>query len=426
MESDPVRGVDRRRLLGWGGLAAVGVAAGAPLLGAGPAHAAPTVPAPGTPGATSSGHGRIPPATRPGGAYDRFVAELAAQDRFSGVVRLSYRGRTVLSRSYGLADRERGIRNHQGVAFNLASASQPFLTVAILQLAQRGRVSLSDPMGAHLTDLAPGIAERVTIHHLLTGTSGLDAPMPDWTRVFHSRAEVHEYQQWWIRQATPAGVPGSASNGHLPGAGVGLAMAARIVEVVSGLTFWDYVHEHVFARAGMRGSGFYTRTRWLTDRHIAHPYMRQADGGRVDAVRHLDRGSVSPPIAGRNPGRDFIGHASGDGFATAPDLVRFAEALRDGTLLDRPWADLFAGAKQPGPAPTSFDGYTMPVSIIGGQWVFGRGGGAGGVGANWTVYPDTGWVGVVLSNYDDVPLLEICLAEAEAVTGEHVESPEGG
>ncbi|MFI6133756.1 hypothetical protein [Micromonospora sp. NPDC051141] len=68
----------------------------------------------------------------------------------------------------------------------------------------------------------------------------------------------------------------------------------------------------------------------------------------------------------------------------------------------------------------------MPVSIIGGQWVFGRGGGAGGVGANWTVYPDTGWVGGVLSNYDDVPLPEICLAEAEAVTGEHVESPEGG
>ncbi|MFI7157294.1 serine hydrolase domain-containing protein [Micromonospora chalcea] len=425
MDVDSVRGgVDRRRLLGWGGLATAGLAAGAPLLGAGSAHAAPGSAGPGGPQAP--GHGRIPRDTRPGGAYDRFVAELAAQDRFSGVVLLSYQGRTVLSRSYGMADRARGIRNHEDIAFNLSSASQPFLSVAILQLVQQGRIALSDTVGTHLEGLATGIAEQVTIHHLLTGTSGVDAPMPDWRRVFHSRDEVHEYGEQWARQATLVGVPGAGSNGHLPGGGVSLAIAAQIVEAVSGMTFWDYVHEHVFGRARMTRSAFYTREQWLTDRRIAHPYMRQADGSRVDAVRNLDKGSVSPPIRGRNPGRGFIGYASGDGFATAPDLVRFAHALRDGTLLDRPYADLFAGARLPGPEPTSFEAYTMPVSIIGGQWVIGRGGGAGGVGANWTIYPDTGWVGVVLSNYDDMPLLEICLREVEAVTGQHIDPPGGG
>ncbi|MBE1531329.1 hypothetical protein [Actinomadura algeriensis] len=56
MDSDSVRGIDRRRLLGWGGLAAAGaVAAGAPLSGAHPAHAAPT-------------GSDIPPDARPGGA----------------------------------------------------------------------------------------------------------------------------------------------------------------------------------------------------------------------------------------------------------------------------------------------------------------------------------------------------------------------
>jgi CubicO group peptidase (beta-lactamase class C family) len=354
------------------------------------------------------------------------VAKLAEQDKFSGVVLLSYRGRTVLSRSYGMADRERGIRNHEGVAVNLSSASQPFLSVAILQLVQQGRVKLSDTVGTHLTGFAQEIAGQVTIHHLLTSTSGLDAPMPDWQRVFHSREEVHEYHEQWARQATLVGVPGAGSNGHLPGGGVGLAMAAQIVEAVSGMTFWDYVHEHVFGRCGMTGSGFYTREQWLTDEHIAHSYMLQADGSRVDAVRNLDKGSVSPYIPGRNPGRSFIGYASGDGFATAPDLVRFAHALRDGTVLDRPYADLFAGAKLPGEGSTSFEAYTMPVAIIGGQWVIGRGGGTGGSGANWSIYPDTGWVGVVLSNYDDVPLLEICQRESEAVTGQPVDPPGGG
>ena len=414
MESESVRGIERRRLVAWGGLAAAGVAAGAPLVTAGAAHAGP------------SGRDRIPPDTRPGGAFDRYVARLAAEGRFSGVVLLAHRGRTVLSRSYGMADRERGVRNREDTAFNLSSGSQPFLSVAVLQLVQQGRVALADPVGRYLTDLADDIAEKVNVHHLLTGTSGMDAPMPDWHRVFHSRAEVRESQKQWVRQARLVGVPGAGSNGHQPGAGVGLAMAAEIVAAVSGLTFWDYVHEHVFRRAGMRGSAYYTRDQWLTDERIAHPYMRQADGSLVDAVRNLDKGSVDPIIKGRNPGRGFIGHASGDGFATAPDLVRFAEGLRNGTLLQRPYADLFAGAKLPGPDPTSFDGYTMPISIVNGQWVFGRGGGAPGVGANWSVYPDTGWVGVGLSNCDSEALLDILMRQEAAITGAPVTPPGGG
>ncbi len=331
-----------------------------------------------------SGHDRIPPDTRPGGAYDRYVAELAAQDQFSGVVLLSHRGRTVLSRSYGMADRERGIRNHEGVAVNLSSAIQPFLAVAVN----------SDP---------------------------------DPQRGFHSREEVHEFYQQWTRQAELVVAAGSGDQGHTSGAGAGLAIAAQIVEAVTGTTYWDYVHEHVFGRSGMTGSAFYTRPQWLTDEHIAHSYMRQADGSRVDAVRNLDKGSLNPQIPGQNPGRSFIGYASGDGFATAPDLVRFAHALSDGTVLDRPYAELFTGAKLPGHGPTSFMAYTMPVKIINGrQWVFGRGGGGGGRGANWDIYPDTGWVGVVLSNYDDIPLQEILQQQTQAITGQPIDPPEGG
>jgi CubicO group peptidase (beta-lactamase class C family) len=415
VDSDSVRGIDRRRLIGWGGLAAAGVVAGAPLVGAQVSHAAPDL----------SGGDRIPPDTRPGGAYDRYVAKLAAEDKFSGVVLLSYRGRTVLSRSYGMADKEKGIRNHEGVAFNLSSASQPFLSVAVLQLVQQGKVALSDTVGKHLTGFATEIADQVTIHHMLTSLSGLDAPMPDWHRVFNSREEVHEYYQQWTRQAELVAVPGSSGNAHQPGAGAGLAIAAQIVEAVSGMTFWDYVHQHVFGRCGMTGSAFYTRPQWLTDEHIAHPYMRQADGSRVDAVRNLDKGTPNPQIPGRNPGRAFIGYSAGDGFATAPDLARFANALRDGTVLARPYADLFAGAKVPSHDHTSYGAYTMPISIVGDQWTIGRGGGGGGVGANWTIYPDTGWVGVVLSNYDDFPLVEICVQEVKAITGVTID-PGGG
>ncbi|MBO2448502.1 beta-lactamase family protein [Actinomadura barringtoniae] len=411
MDSDSVRGVDRRRLLGWGGgLAATGVlAAGAPLVGARPGQAdeAPT--------------GQIPPDTRPGGAYDRYVAKLATQDKFSGVVLLSHKGRTVLSRSYGMADKEKGIRNHEGVAVDLSSGIQPFLSVAILQLAQQGKVKLPDTVGTYLTGFAKDIAEQVNVHHLLTTTGGMNAPELDLQRIFSSKEEVHEFNQQWTRQATLVAPPGSGNQAHTNGAGAGLSIAAQIVEAVTGTTYWDYVHEHIFKRCGMTGTAFYTRPQWLTDEHIARSYMLQPDGSRVDAVRNLDKGSMKQ---GKNPGRHFIGYATDDGFATAPDLVRFAHALADGTVLDPPYADLLIGAKFPrvpgdgsAPAHPSFTGYSGPIKIVSGQWLIGRGGSTGGSTANWNIYPDTGWVSVILSNYDEIPIVEIAEQELKAITG---------
>ncbi|WOX10764.1 serine hydrolase domain-containing protein [Streptomyces sp. N50] len=427
MDSDSVRGVGRRRLLGWSGLAAVGGVAGASLVGAEPGYAAePGFADQGRHAAqVSTGHAStapIPPDTRPGGAYDRYVAKLAAEGRFSGVVLLSHRGRTVLSRGYGMADEEKGIANHEGVAFSLSSAGKPFGTVAVLQLAQQGKVKLSDPVGTHLKGLAKEIAEQVTVHHLLSGTSGLDVADEDVRRVFRSRDEVHAYYERRARQARLVGVPGLPDTDHEEAE---VTLSALIVEAVSGRSYWDHVRENVFARCGMTGSGFYTRPQWLTDGHIAHPYMELADGSVVDAVRDLDESSPDPNVLGKNPGRAFVDAPGDGGFATAPDLVRFAHALGDGTLLDRPWADVLTAAKIP-QGPASFGAYGIPVSIVGGQWMYQRAGGNPGVGANWDIYPDTGWVGVILSNRDGVPLQEMIGQEAQAITGAPVDGGSGG
>ncbi|MGW6271084.1 serine hydrolase domain-containing protein, partial [Streptomyces sp. NPDC055060] len=367
----------------------------------------------------------IPPAARPGGAYDRYVAQLAAQDKFSGVVLLSHRGRTVLSRSYGMADKEKGIRNHENVAFNLSSAGKPFGAVAILQLAQQGKVRLSDTVGTYLTGFAEEIAQKITIHHLLSGTSGLNTPPEDLQRVFHSRDEVQADYERWARRSQPVAPPGTPTD-H---AGAEVAIPALIVQAVTGMTYWDYVEQHVFERCGMTGTAFYTRPQWLSDRHIAHSYMRQADGSRVDAVRNLDKGSPDPNQLGKNPGRSFIDPPGDGGFATAPDLVRFAQGLGDGTVLDAPYAGLLTGPKLPlapqggglarrsTSADASFSAYMMPISLLDGQWINGRAGVNPGSVASWNIYPDSGWVGVVLGNYDDVPFQEIIQREIQAVIG---------
>ncbi|GAA0897704.1 serine hydrolase domain-containing protein [Virgisporangium ochraceum] len=402
-DPDPARGPGRRRRIGWTGLAAAGaIGAGVPLATAGVAHADP------------AGRDRIPPDALPGGAYDRYVARLAAEGRFSGVVLLAHRGRTVLSRAYGMADAQRGIRNHESTAFTLSSAGKPFRAVAILQLAQQGRLKLSDPVGTYLTGFPADLAEKVTIHHLLSGTSGVDTPTEDKERIFQSREEQHAYQERWARQVRLTGIPGLPTETHAGGETV---IPALIVEAVSGMTYWDYVERNIFRRAGMTGSAFYTRPQWLTDRRIAHPYMEVADGSVVDALHHLDLGSPNEYVLGRNPGRGFIDAIGDGGFATAPDLVRFALALADGTLLSRPWADVLTSAKLPH-GPASFSSYGPVVEIAAGQWVWQRSGGNPGVGATWSIYPDTGWVGVILGNHDrNASLVDMILQEMKAVTG---------
>lgn len=57
------------------------------------------------------------------------------------------------------------------------------------------------------------------------------------------------------------------------------------------------------------------------------------------------------------------------------------------------------------------------LDIVAGQSTFQRAGGNPGVGVNWSVYPDTGWVGVILSNQDGAPLQDVIGRQTQAIAG---------
>lgn len=103
------------------------------------------------------------------------------------------------------------------------------------------------------------------------------------------------------------------------------------------------------------------------------------------------------------------------------DEPYLAEAVCDGLRLEAIAADIAGDGNTALEllGLPSFMAYSMPVHIVDGQWVWSRGGGNPGVGANWTVYPYTGWVGVILSNIDGVPLQEMAEQETQAVMGRH-------
>jgi CubicO group peptidase (beta-lactamase class C family) len=393
--------VSRRSILRLLGAAAV-IAGGAAL--AGPRFA-------GASGPTDSSDPLqpVPKDLRPGGEFDQFLRQQAEQDLFSGNVLLGHRGRPILARSYGMADKALSIPNTPNTLFALASVTKALTASAVIQLTARGALSLPTTLGTYLGGFPPEVAD-VTIHQLLTMTSGmanyyLDPAWLPQSRTWTTAAQVLDGTMTFIRNQKLLFAPGtrySYSNS-------GFVVLGAIVQQVSGLSYWDYMHQNVFARSGMTSTDFYTRPQVLAldaEHRVAHPYASQRGGGsRVDVL--------GTPM--------FIGLPDGAGgpYMTAPDLLRFADALQNGTLLNPAYAELMLNGKfavtpsettNPSVPPNLSPpwqswmiAYGMEDTIIHQQHVLAHSGNGPGIATGLDIYPTLGWVAVILENYDLVP-----------------------
>ncbi|MEV6964208.1 serine hydrolase domain-containing protein [Hamadaea sp. NPDC051192] len=353
------------------------------------------------PGAANATAGAVPAALRPGGTFDQYLSGLAANDQFSGTVLVAHDGRPVFSRSFGYADRSRGVSNRADTVFCLASVTKLFTAIAVAQLAQQGSLTLVDPIGKHLTGFAADVADTVTIHHLLTHTSGLgdftrDAGYLDESVTWTTPQQMMDNTLRYVRSEALAFAPG-AGNQY---SNSGYQVLGSVIQQVSGQSYYDYVRTHVFEPAGMKDSGFITLPQWRSGARYAHPYPADPSGQHNDAL-------ADDVFA-------YIGNPAGNALASAPDMVRFVRALTDGTLLNAAYREVFLTPKLPRtplaaepeegrPAVTPFASYAPDNFLINDQWVLGHLGGAPGVstGVSWT--PTTGWTAVALSNYDPSP-----------------------
>lgn len=359
----------------------------------------------GVPAVAQDRSGSVPVGLRPGGELDQLIADMAARDEFSGSVLLTHQARTVLARSYGMADKQRAIPNGPGTVFALASVTKMFTAVAIAQLAQQGKVSYGARLGSYLDGFPSAVAESVTVHHLLTHTSGFgdyhtlpgfQTAAAGWTTPEQTMTGITEF----IRQSVPSFAPGagwlySNSGYHLLGA---------IVAKVAGTSYYEYVRQHVFAAAGMASTRFITKPEWQAGRGFAHPYYRDAQGQWVDGMEEFGF---------------IVGTPAGDAFSTCADMDRFARFLWQRRLLDPGPTALMLSGKVPlvpqGPPPSGGSGsppqalfqcYGPTGALVGGQWRFGHtGGNTSGVSTLVFFYPETDWTVLVLSNYPD-PIIQ--------------------
>jgi CubicO group peptidase (beta-lactamase class C family) len=316
---------------------------------------------------------------------DRYLDNLVTKDRFSGAVLIAKDGKPFYTRVHGLASKRYNIPNRRDTKFNLGSMNKMFTGVAIMQLAEQGKVSLYDPVGKYLPDLPrQEIAEKVTIHHLLTHTSGMQ---DYWDEVF----DAH----WWeiktvsqlaelIFEDSLLFEPGT--DFHYSNSGP--IVLGMIIEKVTGQDYYDYVREYIHKPAGMINTDCYEMDTPVPNLAIGYTRM-DYDGSR------------NPGGAWRNNLFMHVvkGGPAGGGFSTVEDLLRFDIALRKNRLISKESFDtLTTGKVEMG--PESMYAYLFQDRNVNGHRIVGHGGGAPGINANLDMYLDSGYTVAVMANYD--------------------------
>jgi CubicO group peptidase (beta-lactamase class C family) len=328
-----------------------------------------------------------------------YVGQQFAEGKFSGTVLIAKEGEPIYQQAFGLASIAYQVPNRIDTKFNLGSMNKMFTAVAIAQLAEQGKLSFDDPISTHLPDYPNAeVAENVTIHHLLTHTSGLADYFND-KFVEASRARFRTIEDFFPLfvdeplQFEP-GSEWSYSNSNF-------IVSGAIIEAVSGQNYFDYVREHIYEPAGMSDTDAYELDRETPN--LATGYTRARGGNelRNNLFEHVIKGGPA-----------------GGGYSTAADLLAFAQALLANELLNDEMTTLVTEPKVAAQGP--FDahyGYGFMHETLNGYHRFGHSGGFEGISSELNIYPELGYVVVILSNFDPPAAPLVSLRIGKLLTG---------
>jgi CubicO group peptidase (beta-lactamase class C family) len=205
-----------------------------------------------------------------GNAMDEYLSG-CTRFGFSGSVLVARKGKILLQKGYGWADRSQKTQNAPDTLFEIASTSKQFTAAAILRLEQEGKLKISDPIHKHLPEV-PDQHRGITLHHLLTHSSGLPRMGP-----MGGGSDLRGAVQGYLR-AQRVAEPGRRFEYY----NGGYALLAGIVELSSGRAFPSYCKERLFQPAGMASTVFCGDQAPLGS-DLAHGYEDGKDAGPATA-----------------------------------------------------------------------------------------------------------------------------------------------
>jgi CubicO group peptidase (beta-lactamase class C family) len=232
--------------------------------------------------------------------------------KFNGAALVAEGGRVIYEKGFGLANMEWNIPNRPDTKFRLGSITKQFTSMLILQLVEEGQISLEGTLSEYLPYYREDTGKKVTIHHLLTHTSGI----PSYTNLPNFMDEVSRDPygvEEFVRKYCSGDLefePGARFNYN----NSGYFILGAVIEKIAGRPYEKVLEEKIFKPLGMKNSGY--------DRH--GPIIPDRAAGYEQSLE----GYTNAPYLDMS-----LPYAAGSLYSTAEDLFIWDQALYTDKLL---------------------------------------------------------------------------------------------
>ena len=243
---------------------------------------------------------------------DAYMKDLFPADQPGAAALVSKDGEVIFHKAYGMADLELSVPMQTDNVFRIGSITKQFTAVAILMLAEQGKLSIQDPITKFLTDY-PTQGHTITIEHLLTHTSGIKSYTNMESFFAKARKDMTPTELIdFFKEEPMEFAPGEQWNYN----NSGYIILGAIIEEISQKSYEDFVVENIFKPLGMDNSYYDHYDRIIPNR--AAGYSPDENG-----YRNADYLSMTLP------------YAAGSLMMTVADLNTWIQAIHSEKLISR-------------------------------------------------------------------------------------------
>jgi len=292
---------------------------------------------------------------------------------------IRYGSRPVYIKGYGYANITTSTPAQANTIYEIGSITKQFTAAAIMQLVERGKLGLDDPVSKFLPDY-PKPGRSVLIRQLLNHTSGIpnytDLAATQQVSVDLTRAHTPEEIMTFFKDLPLEFTPGTQwrySNS-------GYFLLGVIIERVTGLTYPEYVQRNIFTPLGLASTSYCIPS--LPE--LAQGYQSSADG-KLQSVPWV---------------HSSFFYAAGGICSTVGDLIKWQRALAEGRVVSADsYRKMITPATLPDGKPLTY-GYGLGVDVQDGRTVISHAGQTPGFSGGLIYYPDNDLAVAVLTNSD--------------------------
>jgi CubicO group peptidase (beta-lactamase class C family) len=243
---------------------------------------------------------------------DKLVQTYCDMGIFNGTVLVAEKGKVILKNGYGFANMEWDIPNEPDTKMRLGSITKQFTSMLIMQQVEAGTISLNDPISTYLPDYRPETGKQVTVHHLLTHSSGI----PSYTNLpnFFSEISRNPFSKEEFIKLYCSGELEFEPGSQFKYNNSGYFLLGVIIEKVTDLNYEEALQKYILDPLGLEDTGFDKHETILKKR--ATGYVKNKE--EYQNSPYLDMG---------------LPYAAGSLYSTVEDLFTWERALYTDKLL---------------------------------------------------------------------------------------------